>query len=94
MNWEIISAVSELVGAVAVIVSLIYLALQVKQNTRIMRAAAKRYRKLTGNVAVKRHKFWRQVSSSGHGAIHYVSFTQSTGCAPGLSRIPVPCGCG
>ena len=40
MNWDAISAVAELLGAVGVIVSLGYLAHQVRQNTRSIRAAA------------------------------------------------------
>jgi hypothetical protein len=34
MNWQAVSAVSELVGALGVIVSLAYLASQIRQNTR------------------------------------------------------------
>jgi len=41
MNWEAISAVSEIVGAVAVVISLIYVAAQIRQNTKMMRATAK-----------------------------------------------------
>ena len=41
MNWEAISAVSEIVGAIAVVISLIYVATQIHQNTRMMRSAAK-----------------------------------------------------
>ena len=33
MNWEAIGALSEIIGAVAVVVSLIYLAVQIKRNT-------------------------------------------------------------
>ena len=33
MNWEIISAVGELVGTLAILITLIYLAIQMKQNT-------------------------------------------------------------
>jgi hypothetical protein len=39
MNWETIGAISELVGAIAVVVSLIYLAKQIKQNTQSTEAA-------------------------------------------------------
>ena len=39
MNWEAIGAISELVGAAGVIASLIYVGVQVRQNTRSMRAA-------------------------------------------------------
>lgn len=33
MNWDAISAIAEVVGVIAVVVSLVYLAVQVKQNT-------------------------------------------------------------
>jgi len=33
MNWDALGAVSELVGAVAVVATLIYLAVQIRQNT-------------------------------------------------------------
>ena len=38
MNWNVVVAVSEVVGAVAVIVTLIYLAAQIKQNTQMVRS--------------------------------------------------------
>lgn len=34
MNWEAVGAFSELVGALAVVISLVYLAFQIRQNTR------------------------------------------------------------
>ena len=34
MNWDAIGAVGEVLGAVAVVVSLVYLAFQIRQNTR------------------------------------------------------------
>lgn len=34
MNWEAIGTVAEVVGAAAVVVSLVYLAVQIRQNTR------------------------------------------------------------
>ncbi|MDX1507808.1 MAG: hypothetical protein R3358_05985 [Woeseiaceae bacterium] len=37
MNWDAVSAVAEVVGVIAVVVSLIYLAVQVKQNTNQLR---------------------------------------------------------
>jgi hypothetical protein len=36
LNWEAVGAIGELVGAVAVIATLAYLAIQVRQNTRSM----------------------------------------------------------
>jgi hypothetical protein len=38
MNWEALAAVAETIGALGVIVSLVYLAIQVRQNTRAIRA--------------------------------------------------------
>ena len=40
MNWEAIGAVGELVGALAVLVTLIYLSMQIRQNTKSVQAAA------------------------------------------------------
>ena len=39
MNWDAIGAIAELLGAVGVIASLIYLATQIRQNTRSVRGA-------------------------------------------------------
>jgi hypothetical protein len=39
LNWEAVGAVGELVGAVAVVITLIYLSAQVRQNTRAVRGA-------------------------------------------------------
>lgn len=40
MNWEAISAIAETLGTVGVIASLIYVAIQIRQNTRDTRIAA------------------------------------------------------
>jgi hypothetical protein len=40
MNWEAIGAVGETVGALAVLVTLVYLAVQIQQNTKAVQAAA------------------------------------------------------
>jgi hypothetical protein len=39
MNWEAISAISQLVGSIAVVLSVLYLALQVHRSTRVARLA-------------------------------------------------------
>ena len=39
MNWDAISAVAEAIAAIAVIVSLLYLAIQVNQNTRALKSS-------------------------------------------------------
>ena len=40
MNWEAIGAVGEIVGAIAVVVTLVYLAAQIRQNSRAMKGAS------------------------------------------------------
>ena len=40
MNWEAIGAVGETVGALAVLATLVYLAMQIRQNTKAVQAAA------------------------------------------------------
>jgi hypothetical protein len=40
MNWEAIGAIGEIVGALAVFLTLIYLAIQIRQNTRAVQASA------------------------------------------------------
>jgi len=39
MNWDAVSAVSEIIGAVGVVVTLVYLAVQIRNNTKAVRAA-------------------------------------------------------
>lgn len=41
MNWEALSAISEIVGAGAVLVTLIYLAIQMRQNTASVQASTR-----------------------------------------------------
>ena len=40
LNWEAIGAVGEIVGALAVVVSLVYVALQIRQNSGVSRSVA------------------------------------------------------
>ena len=39
MNWEAIGAIGEIIGAIAVLLTIIYLADQIKQNTKAVKAA-------------------------------------------------------
>ena len=43
MNWEAISAIGQIVGGLAVVISLIYLANEVRSNTRATRDASMRW---------------------------------------------------
>ena len=38
MNWDAVGAIGEIVGALAVVITLVYLAIQVRQNTRHLQA--------------------------------------------------------
>jgi hypothetical protein len=40
MNWEAISAVSQLIGSIAVVLSVLYLGVQVRRSTRVAKVAA------------------------------------------------------
>jgi len=39
MNWDALSAIGELLGATGVVVTLIYLSVQIRQNTRAIRGS-------------------------------------------------------
>ena len=41
MNWEAIGAIGEIVGATAVVATLVYLAVQIRNSTRIARSATR-----------------------------------------------------
>ena len=40
MNWGAIGAVGEIIGALAVFLTLVYLAIQIRQNTKSVQASA------------------------------------------------------
>ncbi len=55
MNWDILGAISETIGAIAVIVTLAYLAVQIRQNTLQIRNEghiniSDSYREIIGNL--------------------------------------------
>jgi len=41
MNWEAIGAMGEIMGAMAVVASLVYLAIQIRQSTKVARSATR-----------------------------------------------------
>lgn len=47
MNWEALGAIAELVGAIGVVATLVYLAVQLRSNTRSLNAAG--YQAVTDN---------------------------------------------
>lgn len=72
MNWDAVSAVSEIVGAVAVVVSLIYVAAQIRQNTRMMRSTAKQSLTETTQqflyMAIEKSEDWYKLVSGGEAS--------------------------
>ena len=40
MNWDVVAAVGDFVGAIAIVLTLVYLAVQIRQNTRSGQSAA------------------------------------------------------
>jgi hypothetical protein len=68
MNWDALGAISETIGAVAVIITLIYLAVQIRQNTRAMQTAS--HHAVTdslnqGNLAVAQDADLAQIMVTG-----------------------------
>ena len=40
MNWELVGAIAEIAGAVGVLITLVYLAIQIKDNTKSLQAGS------------------------------------------------------
>lgn len=72
MNWEAIGAVGEVVGALVVVISVIYLATQVRQNTATNRAEALR----TFSIEVSRQFGAWGLDSRGSALWHKVIYEQ------------------
>ena len=54
MNWEAIGAIGEILGALAVICTLVYLAVQIKQNSNMMKANIKEQRATATQIQIQR----------------------------------------
>jgi len=52
MSWEIVSTIAELIGALGVIASLIYLASQIRQSTKVARAETTKDLYLASRAAI------------------------------------------
>lgn len=66
VNWEAFGAIGELVGAIAVIVTIAYLAVQMRQNTLALRSSA------TNDVNEQLAKIYFDVSQSSEVASIFV----------------------
>jgi hypothetical protein len=58
MNWEAIGAIGELIGAVVVVVSLVYLAAQVRQDTEQARLSSVQAVTFQNSESLGRHWLW------------------------------------
>ncbi len=72
MNWEALDAIGEIVGAVGVIITLAYLAVQIRQNTAMTQSSievesSKQLTSFAEAVALDRdlRRIWDEVASSG-----------------------------
>ena len=61
MNWDAISAVAEAFGAAGVIVTLAYLAVQVRQNSRLLEESAEATRVTADDAVVENFNQWREM---------------------------------
>ena len=54
MTWDAVGAIGEIIGALAVLVTLIYLAKQISQNSNMMKATIKEQRAAATQVQIQR----------------------------------------
>lgn len=61
MNWEAVGAVAEALGAAGVIITLAYLAIQVRQNSRLLERSAEATRVTADDAVVENFNQWREM---------------------------------
>jgi hypothetical protein len=61
MDWNAISAIAEIVATVAVVISLIYIAIQVKGNAELLERAIQSNRTQNSQVVVQNFDNWRRL---------------------------------
>ena len=62
MNWEAVGAVGDLIGGIAVLVTLIYLAVQLKQTQKMLKGQAAQARTELG---ISLHRDWSSLGLQG-----------------------------
>jgi len=60
VNWDAVGAIAELLGAAGVIVSLLYLAAQIRHNTRELDERNRSYRQISLDETAKRYTSFRE----------------------------------
>ena len=71
MNWEAVSAIAEIVGVIAVVISLVYLSMQIRQNTKVARAATRQA------IAVSTENLTSDIIGNGEIAAIFVKHLNS-----------------
>ena len=71
MNWEAVAAVGEILGAIAVVISLVYLAAQIRQNTRQVEEQARAHQVASMSSVGQGFSSWRTLiaGSSENAAV-------------------------
>jgi hypothetical protein len=72
MNWEMIGAVGEILGALGVLASLIYLGTQIRSNTHSLQAAS-----LQSVLDGPRDNFFKQISTSDETSLIFIKGLKS-----------------
>jgi hypothetical protein len=74
MNWDAVGAIGEVIGAIAVIATLLYLAIQIRQNTKAIRS--------TTLTAITEHKHFELRWSSDIATAWRKSLTDPSSLTP------------
>ena len=76
MNWEALGAIGEIIGAAAVLITLVYLAVQIRQNTRQIGDSTRALRLTSRDTTQQAFSRWRHFVSEPEAADLYLR-----GCA-------------
>ena len=65
MNWEVLGAVAEIVGAAAVLITLIYLSVQTRMTRIAAEETSKHATQQATNSTVEMYSRWRSMALNG-----------------------------
>ena len=66
MSWEAIGAIGEVVGAIAVILTLVYLAVQVRGNSELLQRTVQATRTTNSQSVIENYNDWRAALLDGN----------------------------